>query len=529
MFQSAVTRSASATPKSEWSPVVPTNGHAAVLPVDRPLRVLRALDTAQAAAASPGLGEPLSQSDREAVSARFGYDFSRVRVHADSSAARAVGARGFVSGQHIWFSPGRGPADRALLMHEAAHVVQQATGEANLLHGAGDDLVHRDRLERHARNWNVRRPPSIGRIAPPLPGPPQPGVIQFDFEEDALHELHRMPAAEEEGISAAEQKRRVRALAARGGRLFELFSALSGAEADDIYERLRVRRKGDILSERFHDMLSSPLREDLLASIGSKHRRRVPLLRALFHIPGLLPDPGEFCKPFSKREIDQGVDFDTANLMDRLVNTDMREQWGDEAADLYDTYLTSTAKNTTPKIFDDPGSKLVQSFVNDKATDTRQRALAAIIESNLPSNCGHLPPNEWVDFRLAAIISPAELNAPFSFSDVFTIAGLVAGGVSPGPGAPESRKLSIKQVLIRRADVMGFTTGVQLRVQFHFVVQDSIDFCPGAMGGPLAQSVTIPMSRLEASGMAFPVPFEVHYEGPALEVQLGPAAVNACS
>jgi hypothetical protein len=488
-----------------------------------------ALETARAATANPDMGERLSQSDREAMSAHFGYDFSRVRIHTNSSVARAVRARGFVNGQHIWFPPGRGPDDRALLVHELTHVVQQATGEADLLRGECEDLDRRDWLERRARGGNAQRPPITDGMAQFLPAPLRPAVIQFDFEEDALRELHRMPSAEEEGISHAEQKQRVQALAARGGRLFALFTALSRPQADEIYERLRTRRKGDALSESFHDMLSTALREDLLASIGVKYRRRVPILR-LFDIPEFMPDPADFCKPFSKREIDQDLDFEYANAMDHFVNREMRDFWGDEAADLYDTYLTSTSKNVTPTIFKDPNSELVQSFINHEATAKRQRELAAIIEKNLPNNCGQLPPNEWVDFSSVAIISPAELNAPFSFSGFSTIPGIIAGGVSPGPGAPESRRLSIKQALIYRAQVMGgVTMGVRLRLQFHFVVQDSIDFCPGAMGGHLASHVTVPMGRLEASGMAFPVPFEVHYDGPVLEVQLGPDAIKACS
>ncbi len=519
MFQSVVKRSASAAPhEGARVPVLPANRHAAVLPVRRPLRMHWALQVARDAATTPDLGEPLSRSDNEAMSARFGYDFSRVRVHTDSGVARAVGARAFVSGQHIWFQPGRGPADRALLEHEVAHVVQQATGEADLLRGAGEDLARRDWLERRARGGSVRRPSSISRIAQTLPALSHPTVIQFDFEEDALRELHWMPAAEEEGISESERKRRVRALAARGGRLFALFEALSGSEADEIYERLHVRRKGDTLSERFHDMLSTALRKDLLASIGLRHRRRTEII----------PDLGEFCRPFSQREINQSLDFEMANAMDHFVNGELREIWGNEAADLYDTYLTSTAKNVTPKIFDSPKSELVQSFINHEATAKRQRELAAIIEKNLPNNCGRLPANAWVDFASAAVIPPDELNRPFSFSGVSTIPGIVAGGVSPGPGAPESRTLSKKQMLMRRTDVGGRTTGIRLRVQFHFVVRDSIDFCPGNPGGLFAQHVTIPMSRLEKSGMAFPVPFEVHYDGPVLEVELGSAAMKAC-
>jgi len=367
----------------------------------------------------------------------------------------------------------------------------------------------------------VQRPPVIGPLAPPLPAPPHPAVIQFDFEEDTLRELHRLPAAEAEGISEPERRQRVQVLAARRERLFVLFASLSGTKADEIYDRLRVRRKGDVLSERFHDMLSTATRKDLLQSIGLKAYARSQIV----------PDPADFCRPFSKREIDQGIDFEMANEMDHFVNGDLRDFWGDEAADLYDAYLTSTAKNVTPRIFDKPRSELVQSFINHEATAQRQRELAAIIEKNLPGNCGWgLDPNIWFDFSSSAIIWPhEELKAPFSFSGFTTISAIVAGGVSPGAGVPESRTLSKKQVLLRRSEVGGVTTGLRLRVQFHFVVKDAIDFCPGNMGGFFASYITIPLSRLEASGMAFAVPFEVHYDGPVLEVDLGPDAQKACS
>jgi hypothetical protein len=44
-----------------------------------------------------------------------------------------------------------------------------------------------------------------------------------------------------------------------------------------------------------------------------------------------------------------------------------------------------------------------------------------------------------------------------------------------------------------------------------------------------AARVTIPLSRLEASGMAFSVPFTVRYDGPVLDIELGQAAIDACS
>ena len=482
--------------------------------------LLQGLQAARDAAANPGAGEPLSRSDREAMSARFGYDFGRVRIHTGSEAARAAGARGFASGEHVWFRPGRGPADRALLSHELAHVIQQATGEAHSLGGPPGDLVRRDWLERRARTGSVQRPPVTGPQAPHLPAPPHAAVIQFDFEEDTLRELHRLPAVEEEGISDRERRRRVQVLAARRERLFVLFASLSGLKADEIYERLRVRRKGDVLSERFHDILHTDTRKALLASIGLKE----------FVTGHYVPNPADFCRAFSKREIAQDIDFQIANDMEQFVNGDLRDTWGDEAADLYDAYLTSRAKNVTPRIFDNPRSELVQSFIKHEATARRQRELAAIIETNLPGNCGWgLDPNTWFDFGPSASIPPGELKAPFSFGGFSTIPAIVAGGVSPGAGVPESRTLSKKQVMLRRSVVGGVTTGLRLRVQFHFVVKDAIDFCPGNMGGFLASYITIPLSRLEASGMAYAVPFEVHYDGPVLEVDLGPAALKACS
>jgi hypothetical protein len=64
---------------------------------------------------------------------RFGHDFSRIRIHADSEAARAaaaLGAAAFTVGHHIAFArerfrPGTAPGKR-LVAHELTHAVQQA-------------------------------------------------------------------------------------------------------------------------------------------------------------------------------------------------------------------------------------------------------------------------------------------------------------------------------------------------------------------------------------------------------------------
>jgi peptidoglycan/xylan/chitin deacetylase (PgdA/CDA1 family) len=77
-------------------------------------------------------GQALDRGTRASMESRFGYDFSRVRVHTDANAARsagAVGAEAYTVGQHIVFgSRGFSPATRegkSLLAHELAHTVQQ--------------------------------------------------------------------------------------------------------------------------------------------------------------------------------------------------------------------------------------------------------------------------------------------------------------------------------------------------------------------------------------------------------------------
>lgn len=76
-------------------------------------------------------GQQLEPNTRRFMEARFGRDFSRVRVHKGEKAgqaARAIGAKAYTAGQHIVvgtepFTPNC-PAGIRLLAHELAHVAQ---------------------------------------------------------------------------------------------------------------------------------------------------------------------------------------------------------------------------------------------------------------------------------------------------------------------------------------------------------------------------------------------------------------------
>jgi hypothetical protein len=87
-------------------------------------------------------GQPLDRGTRAFFEPRFGYDFSRVRVHADSKAtesARSLRALAFAAGQNVVFGAGRYSPHttngRQLLGHELAHVAQKRLNKE-------DDLGH---------------------------------------------------------------------------------------------------------------------------------------------------------------------------------------------------------------------------------------------------------------------------------------------------------------------------------------------------------------------------------------------------
>jgi hypothetical protein len=104
---------------------------------------VQASDTGQIAAppivheALRSSGQPLDSATRAFMEPRFGYDFSRVRVHTDTAAeqsARDVKAHAYTVGNHIVLGAGRlapqTSAGKRLLAHELTHVVQQSGATA---------------------------------------------------------------------------------------------------------------------------------------------------------------------------------------------------------------------------------------------------------------------------------------------------------------------------------------------------------------------------------------------------------------
>lgn len=84
-----------------------------------------------------GSGHGLDDSTSSFMKERFGYDFSHVRLHTDSYAARKsneLNAEAFTIGRDVFFNAGRyNPSSmdgKSLLAHELTHVVQQKSAHS---------------------------------------------------------------------------------------------------------------------------------------------------------------------------------------------------------------------------------------------------------------------------------------------------------------------------------------------------------------------------------------------------------------
>jgi hypothetical protein len=103
------------------------------------------------ALASPG--RPLEPALRQEMEQHFGYDFSRVRVHADTRAVEStqvLQARAYTVGQHIVVGEDQPSSEsipgRRILAHELAHVVQQSRGTVSR-----PGLAHEEDADRATR------------------------------------------------------------------------------------------------------------------------------------------------------------------------------------------------------------------------------------------------------------------------------------------------------------------------------------------------------------------------------------------
>ncbi len=96
-------------------------------------------------------GQPLPEASRNFFEPKFGYDFSGVRVHTDSLAAKSaqsINALAYTSGSNIVFNSGQyspeSDTGKRLMAHELTHVVQQQSAKKQMVQMKSGDGCGKD-------------------------------------------------------------------------------------------------------------------------------------------------------------------------------------------------------------------------------------------------------------------------------------------------------------------------------------------------------------------------------------------------
>ncbi|MEO6949669.1 MAG: DUF4157 domain-containing protein [Ginsengibacter sp.] len=189
-------------------------------------------------------------------------------------------------------------------------------------------------------------------------------------------------------------------------------------------------------------------------------------------------------------------------------------KFGASSRALYASYLSrKKGDSLAPVIFNDPSSDVVTSFSESSATLDDQDTIMDMVSNRLSSAPGW-PLSDFTPtmMSLANFLTPLEMdNRPINYSNPFSIAGHIAGGIGSSDAGPDYRKINYGNVTLEKIPIAGGIGYISVEITLHYEVFDAVDFCPGDCGSGAEQKITIPMSRLEAGGDAYDVPFKVNF------------------
>lgn len=197
---------------------------------------------------------------RTKMERHFGYDFSAVRIHQDSSAA-GMGARAYAQGEDLHFAPGayapRTLSGQQLLGHELAHVVQQAQGRVRVpAQAKGDAGINDD--------------PALEREADRMGADAARGAQRGDRpKEDLEARLRRIEAG---GGGREPVQRKVKVPAKTKLPDFDDQLTRSG---DTYFYPTPIRKKGELSLEIFTSLFNSPRTFTLKGSTGEEAQKNL--------------------------------------------------------------------------------------------------------------------------------------------------------------------------------------------------------------------------------------------------------------
>lgn len=219
----------------------------------------------------------------------------------------------------------------------------------------------------------------------------------------------------------------------------------------------------------------------------------------------------DFCKPYATQE-----EIDDAEwwIRNTYLRAEGLETFGTEVKGLYESFLDrSPGDSLDPVIFEGDSSYVVSAFKSSWDTKDDMDAVIDMVGNRLSRvPGGPLREGERSTMSLSNFLSADEMaNRPINYSNPLSVAGHIAGGIGSSDAGDDYRRITRANVALEKTTLLGNTGYVSVELFPHYEVFDAIDFCPGDCGSPAEQLVTVPMSRLEASGAAYDVPFKVRF------------------
>ena len=251
-----------------------------------------------------------------------------------------------------------------------------------------------------------------------------------------------------------------------------------------------------------------------------KEKKCIPTPENPFCLP--IPKSDDPCTPFTSEAAAQATWDSLSVKIPIFTALATRCQ---EVGPVWKSYFNKTSKKFH---FSDLGSCVVSAAKDDETAAKTAKGSADSklhdIKANLPNTLDDIVPLPFPIFGLVATKrmslskaigkhGPSYLHPALIFNNPLNAAANIAGDIG-GSDIFGKDDRTIGGTVIIDVHRIDSSTGMmhgEVRWLPHIHVKDTVDFCPGNLGNSAQREFTLPMSKLEATGMTRDVPIAIDY------------------